>query len=88
MEPSLDQAIQRLSARMGWAEARMITRLVLLNACAVVAAALMRPLLCQPGARPQLGAVDVPGWLGAVSPDRTPPRAPERVREVVLRPQI
>jgi hypothetical protein len=30
------------------------------------------------GARPQLGAVDVPGWLGAVSPDRTPPRGPER----------
>jgi hypothetical protein len=31
------------------------------------------------------GALDVPGWLGAVSPDRTPPRAPEMGREVVVR---
>ena len=57
----------------------------LLNVYAVVAAVLMRRLLVERGRDPQLGALDVPGWLGAVSPDRTPPRAPERGREVVLR---
>jgi hypothetical protein len=75
----------RMSARMGWAGACAITYACALDRGERREAPPGRRTSVADSRRRTLGALDVPGWLGAVSPDRTPPRAPERVREVVLR---